>query len=796
MLSSDIKYKDIVLIGGGHSHAIVIKMWGMKPVAGVRLTLISNAVDTPYSGMLPGLVSGHYSFDETHIDLFKLCAWADVRFLKADVTGLDLVHKRISLLNRPSVDYDIVSINTGSTPNIHKTPGAVQYATGVKPIAQFYQKWQQLQQSMQSAQKPLSIALVGAGAGGFELILAMHYAWHKNGSKKIESTDSNESRENTQSNQYLKHQFHWIVSGDKVLTSHNRSVQKQALKHCKALGIKVHFNFVVKQVTAHQLISEDNNCSNILEGSSEKSLAVDQVIWCTAASAASWPGLAALSLDKQGFIAINDQLQSLSHRNVFAAGDVATQINSPRPKAGVFAVRQGPVLFKNLCRAVLQKPLLTHRPQHNFLSLLATGNKYAIASKGPFSISGDWVWRWKNHIDQKFMNMLKILPVKGTMQFTQCDPILTKNSGAASDLQFIKQLKQNATQNTNIMRCGGCGAKVASSILSETLARVTTDIPVQSRSDILIGLESPDDAAVIDPAHHAIAQSVDQFRSIIDDPYQFAKIATNHALSDLFAMGSEAQSALSLVAMPYAASNIQKRELYQLTYGIIETLNQAQCALIGGHTSEASELSLGLTVNGLINPNSLKTKSGVSAEQQLIVTKPLGTGVIMAGHMQFKAQGRDVQNCLDTMLQSNQLASTILQEYHCTTMTDLTGFGLIGHLLEMLRNSNIQCQLAISKIPVLNGALSLSKQGISSTLLEKNIEARHFVEQSAELLQSSLYPLLFDPQTSGGLLAWVEPSQAQQCLEKLRGAGYLDSQIIANARLKPTTQSAAICLTQ
>ncbi|MEH6443370.1 MAG: selenide, water dikinase SelD [Oceanospirillaceae bacterium] len=794
MLSSDIKYQDIVLIGGGHSHAIVIKMWGMKPVAGVRLTLISNAVDTPYSGMLPGLVSGHYHFDETHIDLFKLCAWAGVRFLKADVTGFDPVQKRISLLNRPSVDYDIVSINTGSTPNIHKTPGAAQFATGVKPIAQFYQKWLQLQQSMQNAQKPLNIALVGAGAGGFELILAMHHAWHK--TVKSSCSSSFENTEDGEYNHNLKHQFHWIVSGDKVLTNHNSSVQKQALKHCEALGITVHFNFVVKQVTAQQLIAEDNSSSAMLNSNSEKSLVVDQVIWCTAASAASWPGLAGLSLDKQGFIAINDQLQSLSHSDVFAAGDVATQINSPRPKAGVFAVRQGPVLFKNLCRAVLQKPLLTHRPQHSFLSLLATGNKYAIASKGPFSISGNWVWQWKNHIDQKFMDMLKKLPAKGTMLFTQCDPVLTKESDAASDQQFLAQLKKNTTDNIDIMRCGGCGAKVASSILSETLTRVTTDIPIQRRCDVLIGLESPDDAAVIDPAHQAIAQSVDQFRSIIDDPYQFAKIATNHALSDLFAMGSEAQSALSLVAMPYAASTIQKRELYQLTYGIIETLNQAQCALIGGHTSEASELSLGLTVNGLINPNNLKTKSGVSAGQQLIVTKPIGTGVIMAGHMQFKAQGRDVQNCLDTMLQSNQLASTILQQFHCTTMTDLTGFGLIGHLLEMLRNSDLQCQLDISKIPVLAGALALSEQGVSSTLLEKNIEARHFVEQSSALLLSPLYPLLFDPQTSGGLLAWVEPAQAQQCIEKLRCAGYLDSQIVAQAQLKPAAQSAAIYLTQ
>ena len=240
MQVSDTIYKDIVLIGGGHAHALVIKMWGMKPLPGVRLTLISNTVDTPYSGMLPGLVSGHYSFEQTHIDLFKLCAWANIRFICAKVTAFNPDEKSISLAQRPNIEYDIVSINTGSTPTIEQTNGAKEHATAVKPIAQFYQKWQQLQSSIHNTDTPLDIALVGAGAGGFELICAMHHA-----AKNISNN--------------IKHRFHWIVSGDTILKGHNSKVQALARKHCKQMQIQIHYNFKVEQVSEHQLQATATN---------------------------------------------------------------------------------------------------------------------------------------------------------------------------------------------------------------------------------------------------------------------------------------------------------------------------------------------------------------------------------------------------------------------------------------------------------------------------------------------------------------------------------------------------------
>lgn len=749
MQNSQTIYRDIVLIGGGHAHALVIKMWGMNPVPGVRLTLISQDTDTPYSGMLPGLVSGHYTFEQTHIDLYALCSWANVRFVCAKVSGLSTTRKSVTLQNRPPIEYDLLSINTGSTPNIERTLGAAQFATGVKPISQFYEKWLKLKDKISRAKTPLNIALVGAGAGGFELLLAMQHSCEKiNGGHRPK--------------------FHWIVSKDKVLTSHNKNVQQHAIALASKLGISIHCHFKVAQVTAGQLLSDDTPA---------KTLSVDEVIWCTAASPATWPANAGLATDDAGFIAIDNQLRSTSNKDIFAAGDVATQIAAPRPKAGVFAVRQGPVLYKNLIRAVLQQPLISHQPQQHFLSLLATGDKQAIASRGRLYFTGALMWHYKDFIDRKFMDQLQILPVKKEMTLKPVNPILLDEH----------------TDPTS-MRCGGCGAKVSSDILSTTLKQVTQDISPIDKSSVIVGLESPDDAAVIDPQQQLLVQSIDHFRSIIDDPYLFAKITVNHALSDLYAMGAKPHSALCIAALPFASDAIQKRELYQLMYGAVEQLNAAHCSLVGGHTSEASELSLGLNANAFSAPNTIKTKYSARPEQVLIITKPLGTGVIMAAHMQHEAKGTAVQQALDTMLQSNAKASEILSDAKCSAMTDITGFALIGHLLEMVRNSNLQTVLNLNELPILTDAIRLSKQGIHSSLYPQNSAQLTLAKYHPDATKHENFAILSDPQTSGGLLAFIDKSKKNQCLSALHQAGFEQAKVIGFSRIKNTAQCASVII--
>lgn len=721
--------RDIVLLGGGHAHAVVIRQWAMKPIPGVRMTLVSRDALTPYSGMLPGLLSEHYTAEDTHIDLPKLCQWADVRFIEAEVDGLDPNSQTISLKDHPVLSYDVVSLDTGSTPNLISVKGADKHTTPVKPVHQFYLRWQALVKRIETEQQAVDIAVVGAGAGGFELLLSMHHTL------KQQTPD-------------IEHRLHWIIRGSKILNGHNGKVQRLALKECAKKGINIHLDFDVKQVVANALLSEDG-----------RELSTDEIIWCTDARGPDWLANSGLELDDKGFLAVNEYLQSESFDNVFAAGDIATQTQNPRPKAGVFAVRAGPFLSDNLQHYLLKQPLEAFNPQGKFLSILALGDRRAIASRGGLAASGKWVWKWKNHIDSSFMDKFNKLPPKLPMKVGSLAPALTEN--------------ETETFEPNKMRCSGCGAKIAGDLLS----RVVKKLNIIDRDDQLIGLESPDDAAIINPGTKLLAQSVDQLRSMTDDPYVFARIAANHALSDLYAMGATPQSAMAIVNLPFAAERIQERELTLIMEGITHELNKANCTLSGGHTAESSELSIGLAVNGLIDEPETLYKNGLEAGQALILTKPLGSGVILAAHMQTQCKGTVVRDCLNTMLQSNQDAAAIFKQFRASALTDITGFGLLGHLLEMLRPTGIGCQLSLDKLPLMTGVSELSEAGIQSTLYPKNHRFHEALEMEVDDTHPA-YKLLFDPQTSGGLLAGVNSERADECVLALKAAGYGDACVV------------------
>ncbi len=733
-MQSNPVLRDIVLLGGGHAHAVVIKKWGMKPIPGVRMTLISRDSLTPYSGMLPGLLAGHYSLTDAHIDLSRLCRWAHVRFIQADITGLDAKRKYISLDRRPPVAFDIVSLDTGSTPNLKSVAGAREHTVPVKPVHRFHDRWQSLLKRLEHQQSTLDIGVVGAGAGGFELLLAMQHRLNAD-------------------NKTTQHRFHWIIRDKQILGSHNEKVRQRALRECVKKNIDIHWEFSVERVEQSRLLAEDG-----------RSLSLDEIIWCTDAVGPRWLADSGLARDERGFLAVNQYLQSMTHDFIFAAGDVATQIDNPRPKAGVFAVRAGPILAENLNRYILDQKLKPYNPQGKFLSILATGGKSAIASKGRFCANGAWVWQWKDRIDTGFMDKFNDLP--------PVTPMPAK--GIAQQLLKIS----DDNWSPEHMRCAGCGAKVS----ADTLSRVLGQLEIFQRDDQIYGLESPDDAAVIQTENNLLAQSVDQIRSMIDDPFVFAQIAAVHALSDLYAMGAKPQSAMAMIALPFATEEIYERDLNQIMQGVAKQLGLAECTLSGGHTNEAMELSLGLVVNGLVDLNHIKRNSELQPGDKLILTKPLGTGVILAADMQAKCTGPVLQKCIDNMLLSNREAAEIFQSYSATAVTDITGFGLIGHLLEMLRTSEKSCQLDVETIPLLPGASALSTKGIVSSLFSKNERMSSNLDQPDQWRSLDIYPLLFDPQTSGGLLAGVPASKAEACLAKLHTSGFPAAALIGEAK--------------
>ena len=438
-----------------------------------------------------------------------------------------------------------------------------------------------------------------------------------------------------------------------------------------------------------------------------------------------------LDCDAVGCVRVDATLRSVSHDFVFAAGDCAAIEGNPRPKAGVWAVRAGAPLAANLRRAARGRTLRRWRPQSDALAIVGLGDGRALAWRNGVAVSGRAVWRWKDWIDRRWMRMYQ-------------EPMAPM---AASEP----------------MRCGGCGAKVGADVLAGALA----NLPRLPGADVLIGLDAPDDAAVmLPPPGMAVVQSVDHFRAFIDDPFVFGEIAAAHALSDLHAMGARPWTALAVAAVPYTSGDKMRTELADMLQGASEVLAADGCTLVGGHSAEAAESALGFAVTGLADPAKLLRKSGLRAGDALVLTKPLGTGIVLAGaHARPGAGGVAAGGDRIDAARATQRHRAILREHGAIACTDVTGFGLAGHLMEMLRASQSAAIVSRDAVPTLPGALELAGAGVASTMAAEN-----------QRLLPDLGPdhraaLLIDPQTSGGLLAGIVPGRAEACIAALRAAG-------------------------
>jgi selenide,water dikinase len=733
--------KDLVLIGGGHSHVSVLRKFGMKPVKGVRLTVICRDVHTPYSGMLPGLIAGHYGFDDAHIDLGPLSQFAHARFYHDDVVRLDLDAKRVLCANRPPVPYDLLSINIGSAPVTQTVAGAQGNVVPVKPIAKFFAHWERLRDRVVERGESVRIGVVGGGAGGVELLLAVQYRL----SGLLAARGRNAERLS----------FHLVTDMDKILHTHNRRVGAIFERVLRERGVQVHTGHKVVRVEPGLLICEN-----------QAAIALDEILWVTSAGAAPWLAEAGLDVDDEGFVTVDDTLQSTSHPGIFAAGDIATMVNHPRPKSGVFAVRQGPPLAGNLRRHAKGQSLRAFAPQRNFLGLISTGDKYAVASRTDWAREGRLLWRWKDWIDRRFMRKYNELPEMDSDE----KPDIAR--GVASP-EVIKEISAIA------MRCGGCGAKVGATVLTRALSQLN---PV-ARPEVLIGLHAPDDAAVVDVgAKQVIVHTVDSFRAMIDDPYIFGQIAANHSLGDIFAMGGEPTTALAIATVPYGIEAKVEDDLTQMMQGAMLVLKDANTALIGGHTSEGAELSLGFAINGLVDRAQIMRKGGMQPGDRLILTKAIGTGTLFAADMRLKAKGRWITGALESMLQSNQAGAQCLHDFGATACTDVTGFGVLGHLVEMTKPSQVDVEIDLGAMPLLDGALETVQAGIVSSLQPQNVRLRRAIRDLDKVGKDPRYPLLFDPQTAGGMLASVPGDRAAECVDALRRIGYARSAVIGTIK--------------
>jgi selenide, water dikinase len=367
---------DIVLVGGGHAHVHVVKAFGDRPSAGTRVTLIARDLLSPYSGMLPGVIAGHYRVDEAHIDLVALARTTAARLVHGEAVGIDRARKRVVLGNGDTVAYDLLSIDVGIEPDLASIRGAAAHATAVKPIANFLAKFERLRADCRAG-AVRRIAIVGGGAGGVELILALR-------TRLIADAvgDGRDARALTFA----------LATGEDILPTHNVRVRAACRRILASRGIVLHMGRTVTEIEAGRVRFGDGD-----------EITADAALVTTRAAAPAWLATTGLACDPHGFVAVGPTLQVLNDPDVFAAGDCANLVETPREKAGVYAVRAGPPLADNLRRRAGGEAPEPWLPQRRHLSLISCGERYAVASWGPFKAEGRWVWRLKDWIDRRWM---------------------------------------------------------------------------------------------------------------------------------------------------------------------------------------------------------------------------------------------------------------------------------------------------------------------------------------------------------------------------------------------------------
>ncbi len=364
--------KRLVLLGGGHAHVEVLRLFGEEPGKAGSVTLINPRTALVYSGMVPGAIAGHYRIEDCTIDLMPLASRAEASFLKTSGALVNPAMKEVICANGTVVPYDVLSIDVGPQPFTAKAKGVLEHAIVVRPLENLLAGWERvLARAM--AGKVRAVSMVGGGAAGVELALAMQYRLHE---------AMGEAAPHVR-----------IVTDTPVpLPEYSDAVRKRLRRIVQGRDIGSHVSSPVAEVGADFVRLADGN-----------SFASDATFWSAGAGAHTWIAASGLQVDARGFLAVNDFMQSVSHPAVFGAGDCATSVANPRPKAGVFAVRAGPALAKNLRAALAGGQLEPHVTPSRFLALLATGGRHAIGVWGPFSFGGHWAWRWKDRIDRRFV---------------------------------------------------------------------------------------------------------------------------------------------------------------------------------------------------------------------------------------------------------------------------------------------------------------------------------------------------------------------------------------------------------
>lgn len=713
--------RELILVGGGHSHVQLLRRFAMAPLpADVRVSLVVDRPVATYSGMVPGRVAGDYTDEALEIDLVPLARKARARLILSPASHLDAGARRLHLPGRPPLAYDLLSLNIGSTVLGGLDPDVAAFALPTRPIGRFVERLEARLAALPPG--PVAAVVVGAGAGGVELAFCIEARLRKMG-HPAEVT---------------------LISAQPEPLAGQPAAARQVRAAAAARGVRLVLGERVVVVGPSSVTT-----------SSGSQFPHQLLLWVTGAMAHPFGLDSGLPTDGRGFIQVRDDLSVLGHDDLFAAGDCAILASWPeQPRAGVYAVREGPVLEANLRARLMGRRTEDYRPQRDFLALFNLGDGTAIAARNGLAARGRWAFALKDWIDRRFMARFQVL-------------------SEAGDLASAFAQGMPAEVPTEMV-CGGCAAKVGAEDLHRALGRLPAP---KADADVLLGVEGRDDVAAVRWGGADLCLTLDAFPAPVDDPYLAGLLAAQNALSDLWAKGARPRFALALVTLPLEEGHPDEA-LFQVMSGARAALDAAGVTLLGGHSLVGPRLVVGFTVLGE-SPSRLG-KGGLRPGDAMVLSRALGTGVVLAADQQGRARGRDLAAALGGMVRGNADAASVLEGVRLHAATDVTGFGLAGHLGELLRASGCAAEVDLDALPALPGAVRLLEKGLRSTLHAANAAIGKALFLPRGLAQHPHLPLLFDPQTCGGLLVGLPYAQAPALVEALRAAGDEDAALIGH----------------
>ena len=688
--------KQLVLIGGGHANVQVLRKLCMSEYMGLNIILISEDYKAIYSGMTPGYIKKFYSLEDISIDLQRLCFNAGATFIKDKVINLDTENQKIYLKDNPSVSFDILSINSGSISNnritnLNNEPKIIS----VKPISSLIANLSHIDSLVENSSRK-KVSIVGGGVAAFELSFALYKRYNGNISLNIISS---------------------TLLAEKNL---NISTINRLKKIAKNLGINLIYNQVITI----------NNSEIALDN--EDKIQSDCVLLSTGASLPDW--LEKSDLEKtENFIAVNHQLQSLNHINIFVTGDAATIKNYKRPKSGVMAVRQGESLKENLFLFLLKKQLKKFKPQNNWLYLIGTHKNSAVLNYFNFSFSGNWCWQLKKIIDLNFMRKFSF----------------SEQNDMNKKIYNLNNLKDDTLK----MYCQGCGSKVSKNTLINFLSNQNNNKELSDSTEIKF-----EQSAVLQTIDH-----IKLFKSI--NPYDFGIISYLHSQNDILSAGGSVHSLSVSIGVPFSENLVESFYLEYFMRGIQIEASKDDAYLAAGHSYQTEEPAVTITMNGSIKQQS---KKYLANEGNLIyLSKPLGSGYLLAAYFQNSQllSISDFEKLLKYLKTSNDSAAKSGFSYGSQLMTDISGFGLASHLGDICQSSNLSAQINLKNEILINNKLEILKNYESSGY--KNNYLSSF--DSIDIKENhSLIKIIFDPQTNGPLLMAIDKEKKNEFEEDFK----------------------------